>query len=395
MNKRILLLSIFFLIMHSLGFGQWQPCAGTAGLNVHCIAAGDSLLFAGTDNGVYFSADSGNTWTLRSNGITPDTVLALLIAGSHVFAGTNGGGIFSSINNGLSWQSSNNGISNAVIHCFTESGTKIFAGADEGAIFLSVDSGINWSLLNTGIVQTPVNALATKDTSVFAAHNFGISVSSDGGTTWTTTGITVTNFISFTVKDSEIYAGSGGDGIFYTADNFSTWDLHNNGMTELVITSMTTSATAVFAASAGNGVYVSTNHGANWTTWNTGLTDLVAQAVITSNGNAFAGTASAGIWRRGLGDVTSADENFISKGNELNLFPNPLHDNFTIELNAGNTVESEIKFLRIFNSCGEEVKKKIFQGRKCSLNVSDFEPGIYLIEVKSKESTVIKRVIKM
>src|SRR5690348_8843462 len=105
MNKKLL-----FLFMTCAGMSssdvhaQWQQCIGAAGQNIHCIAIKDSILFAGTDQGVFFSADTGNSWTLRGNGLTSDTVLSLLIASNYVLAGTQGGGIFHTVNDGLLWQ---------------------------------------------------------------------------------------------------------------------------------------------------------------------------------------------------------------------------------------------------------------------------------------------------
>src|SRR6185295_9084006 len=132
---------------------QWQPVPGTAMLKVNCLALKDSLAFAGTDNGVYYSADTGKSFSIRSSGITSDTVLALLLTDSMTFIGTKGGGVFRSFNHGLSWTAASAGITDSVIRCFSEMGERIFAGAQNGEIYSSDDWGSGWTLLNSGITQ--------------------------------------------------------------------------------------------------------------------------------------------------------------------------------------------------------------------------------------------------
>ena len=241
-----------------------------------------------------------------------------------------------------------------------------------------------------------MNALAGSGTEIFAAHNFGIFVSADSGTSWTTTGITVTNFISFAVHDSEIYAGSGGDGVFYTADNFVTWSINNNGMSNLIIESLVVSDSDVFAASSGNGVYVSTDHAANWATFNAGLTDLFVHALATGSGYVFAGTLSDGVWRRVITEVTSAEDNLTATGDELKIFPNPVSDNLTVESRMGGTAAaSEKKYLSICNSLGQKMIRKSFSAQKYSVNISGFPKGVYFIEVRTEKAVMKKIVVKM
>ncbi len=63
------------------------------------------ILLAGTDNGLYTSADSGLTWKAQSNGLSSMRVLSLYSPtqlSALVLAGTDTG-VFSSVNSGTSW----------------------------------------------------------------------------------------------------------------------------------------------------------------------------------------------------------------------------------------------------------------------------------------------------
>jgi hypothetical protein len=57
-------------------------------LNVQTFAVHGSSIFAGTSgNGVFFSTDSGESWTAINNGLTASNVSCLLVTGSNLFAG--------------------------------------------------------------------------------------------------------------------------------------------------------------------------------------------------------------------------------------------------------------------------------------------------------------------
>lgn len=375
--KLLLIFTFCFLICISGTHAQWQQCGGTAGLHVNCIAIKDSLLFAGTDNGIFFSDDTGSTWMPRNNGITADTVLALLISGNHVFAGTQGGGIFITADTGLTWQAANNGITDNITHCFTKLGARIFAGADSGEIFLSADTGLSWTLLNSGITQTPVNALTTGGSEIFAAHDFGIFVSADSGSSWTTTGITVTNFISLAAQDPEIYAGAGGDGVFYTPNNFAAWSMNNNGLSDLIIEALAVTDSAVFAGSDASGVFASLDHSASWSAFNTGLTDLNIRALAAGSGYIFAGTLSSGIWRRTLADIATTQEIIIPDDRTPQIFPNPFSTQLTFVLSS-----IEPTTIVIYDLTGQQI---LMQASTCSLtvNIEQFPRNIYFYELRN------------
>jgi hypothetical protein len=74
----------------------------------------------------------------------------------------------------------------------------------------------------------------------------------------------------------------------------------------------------------------------------------------------------------------------------LNIFPNPVSGNLIIV----TFYSSENKSLTLFNSLGERILKENFQEQKHLLNVSSLASGIYLIEVKTENSIITKRIVK-
>src|SRR5205085_2735141 len=67
--------------------------------DVFALAAGGTILFAGTTYGVYRSTDSGANWTLVSTDLPNTGVFALAVSGAQLFAGADYLGVLRSIDN--------------------------------------------------------------------------------------------------------------------------------------------------------------------------------------------------------------------------------------------------------------------------------------------------------
>jgi len=97
----------------------------------------------------------------------------LAVSGDNLFAGTYNGGVFLSTNGGASWTEVNTGLTNTNIWALVVSGTHLFAGTADG-VFLSTDNGTNWTPVNTGLTSTDVRSLVVKDGYLFAGTVFGV-----------------------------------------------------------------------------------------------------------------------------------------------------------------------------------------------------------------------------
>ncbi|NEV92647.1 T9SS type A sorting domain-containing protein [Psychroflexus sp. YR1-1] len=82
--------------------------------------------------------------------------------------------------------------------------------------------------------------------------------------------------------------------------------------------------------------------------------------------------------------VTLASESFTAT--EVRVYPNPVLNQFHIELPASAEVES----VKVFSTLGQEVKS--VQSR--SIDISDLRPGIYLTEIATTQGRLIKKIIK-
>ena len=72
----------------------------------------ETIYLAGTYNdGVFFSSNGGNNWSMVNNGLPANVVVNVMAtSGSNVFAGTSHGSVYMASINGGSWTAINSGL---------------------------------------------------------------------------------------------------------------------------------------------------------------------------------------------------------------------------------------------------------------------------------------------
>jgi ligand-binding sensor domain-containing protein len=101
---------------------------------------------------------------------------------------------------------------------------------------------------------------------------------------------------SLAISESNIFAGTDGDGIFMSTDNGENWNSMNAGLQSEVIHTIFIKGTTIFTGTE-TGASVSTNNGLTWDTIDSGLPDegvwsLAAMNTVPSDSTIFAGTWS-------------------------------------------------------------------------------------------------------
>jgi photosystem II stability/assembly factor-like uncharacterized protein len=109
-----------------------------------------------------------------------------------------------------------------------------------------------------------------------------------------------TNCLS--VSDSNIFAGTNGDGIYASTDDGINWTAYSNGLpnltivTSLAICPLNKTGNSNLFAGTNTGIYLSKNNGLNWTPFNNGLTNSEVLSLVVSDTNIFAGTNGKGVF---------------------------------------------------------------------------------------------------
>jgi photosystem II stability/assembly factor-like uncharacterized protein len=265
------------------------------------LVAGTKIYASPEGHGVYISNDTGKSWSLSSLQSSVNTIFS---SGKKIFVGTEGWrGIYVSTNEGETWSVANNGLTDIKISSFAFKDENIFAGTDNSGVFRSSNNGKSWSEINSGISGKIICRLSANSNFIFAGTWWGIDRSSDNGNSWNNIHNNLNTEVLLT-KDTYVFGVGGYKDLFISTDNGDSWK-DNNELKVKKINSMVFSDTDIFAGTRDKGIYRSSNNGLSWTQVNNGLPndyfkneilyyDILSLAVRGTN--IFAGIYNKGIY---------------------------------------------------------------------------------------------------
>jgi hypothetical protein len=285
---------------------------------------GDNII-AGTNTGIYVSSDFGITWT---NPLTAGTIYNLKLSGENIYAGSSNG-IYLSTNNGLNWiqtstMSSTSGffISNSTIYLVSYSNPnyRLFKSTNGGATLDTILNSTKYiysiALLNGNYLLSSTNpsygyisssdngatwlwpqssniyGLTSSGSNVYGGASDGFYRSTDGGQKWYYRNLSL-HVHSITVKDNFIFAGTNGQGVYYTTNEGTNWT--QTSLNNKVVYDLVSKDDYLLAGTSSSGVYYSTDNGSNWT--QSSMTTLTVRALCVSDSNVYAGTITGGVYK--------------------------------------------------------------------------------------------------
>jgi hypothetical protein len=236
----------------------------------------------------------------------------------------------------------------------------IYIGSASGGLWKTTDSGTSWVSLTDDLPSLAVGSVALDPTNpnvvyigtgegaynIDAVYGAGILKSTDGGTTWNTTGMSWTQSQSRAINKIVIHPTtpqtmwcatniwSGGGGVYRTPDGGASWTRYLSGDAKDIVLHPD-SANVLYAAigypwgGSSNGVYKSTDGGLTWTLRSSGLpagTSLGRMALSISRSNpqtVYAGisqTVSAGAGLLGVYRTTDAGGSWTLQSSTPNMY---------------------------------------------------------------------------
>ena len=329
------------------------------------VVDGDNLYVATSQRGVLISKDAGQTWTRTESGqngfASSNGVRDLAKAGNKIFAATTAG-LSVSEDEGATWTTftaTQMGLSrgadqlNAV---FATSDMIIVGTAASGALedsnrlAISTDGGQNWTTvsrnqngfsatINISSIYAIGNNIYVANAGFSQGNTGGLSISNDGGASWTTTAPEANGFANTTevqdvfVADGVIYAGTS-EGLSISTDGGQNWSTTNPTANDLTAREVE----AVFAhdgtiyASGGNNLFISTDNAASWTI-NTPENSGSIKKIRRDQGTLYLGDTFLGLAilnsSESLGDTGDVNaENRISGVDTRELIINNLTEDF-------------------------------------------------------------------
>ncbi|MBN2425407.1 MAG: T9SS type A sorting domain-containing protein [Calditrichaceae bacterium] len=381
MKKLTNLYSLFLTIPIILN-AQWIQTGLNPGIG-YCLYSNDTTIYAGTNEGVFYTNDIGDPWY----SIGPeDLILSLITAGNTLIAGSDAHGIWISSNMGEDWAHPA-GMDNKSIRAFCKNDSFIFAGTWGNGVFRSRDNGNSWQY--TGLDEQAVEALYATGDTIFAGGEYtdGVKVnfSFNNGNSWDYRFLPwpASRVYCLTYKDGKIFAGS--DGIYASTDMGDSWSLEygvtfdtSGNVTDWkIFKELMVYDNYLIAALLANSIWISSDNGKNWTDFNTGL-----MSDWTFEGLAVKGTD---LWalRSGFGNAYRRSVTELSTGiySERNNMPEDylLFQNYPNPFNSSTIIEYKIPdkgyvSLKIYDLLGHEIATLVNEVKS---------KGVYQISFKS------------
>jgi phage pi2 protein 07 len=257
---------------------QWKYSMLSVGANTSwngLACSRDGSIMSGTSSlntTTYVSADSGNSWQLRTNQVG-GTAVACSANGAKIVTAnsTVAGYIWTSVDYGMTWienVGSGSHIWRPVVSSWD--GNKLAAGVASGEyIYTSTDSGLTWTQ-RTGAGSHPwYGAASSSDGSVlyFTSPNDTIlAVSINSGATWTTYAKTYQDVACSSDGVKAIALTSGGSGhVYTTTDTGANWTQQSATMGDYRQVASSEDGIVLYAAMYGGYISSSTDSGITWT----------------------------------------------------------------------------------------------------------------------------------
>ncbi|HZV70792.1 MAG TPA: hypothetical protein VFG10_14655 [Saprospiraceae bacterium] len=180
-------LSCFLLLFISFSLNaQWVKTNGPEGISVTSFFDTGPVLLCGTNaQGVYKSADHGNTWSVSNQGLQNKWIQCFAKDSLYVYAGSFGEGVFRSSNNGTTWQPVNTGMQFEAVYSLLQAGGYLFAGTVRNGIFRSANHGLTWIHITENIMSEAfIKAMVYDSPRLMVEADNYIFYSNDLGETW-------------------------------------------------------------------------------------------------------------------------------------------------------------------------------------------------------------------
>ncbi len=275
-------------LFRSVDLGEtWSPVLCTNGYVIRDIAFQDSLIFMSTsDSGVYRSVDHGITWLPSLNGLASNECTSLAVVGNQVFVAI-AAGVYVTADGGINWTNVSSGLpTQYFVHDLATNGQQLFAATPVG-MYRTDDWGQSWQASNNGLAGYDIRSIAARDSNVIAgSQGDGVFFSADLGNTWSNVGFSISAIKDVSFYGDTLVVGKN-NGVFYSPDHGQTWAPSNTGMGFREITKLAVDDSTILAGTMG-GLYKSYQVPSNWSLKGLPALDVIAMGGF---GNVlFAGT---------------------------------------------------------------------------------------------------------
>lgn len=395
MNVILRLIVLLLCLGIQQAHSQWIETNGPD--SIRALVMDGTTLYAGTwCEGVFLSSNSGDSWELFRP--SSSACLSFAFTASDIYLG-DVNHIFYTSRGSTVWTPVICGDPSGVVYALAVRRDTVFAGTSHGGLFRIWHVGPSlYGSMRVGFKDTAVNALVFDGGTLYAGTQMGV-FSSTNDLNWTAlnSGLTTLDTRALAFKGPDLFAGTWGGGVFRSMDRGTNWTPVNSGLTNKEIQSFAVAGHNLFVGTSGEGgVFISADNGAHWT----GVSEVDTlnpwlhrpgwvHGLVVDDTYLYAGERNTGVWRRPLSEmVTPVERNREAFPSAFTLhqnYPNPFNPRTTIRFDLPR--QGDVR-LDIYDLLGRNVAKLVDEPREAGTHSVSFEAGglasgVYLYRLTS------------
>ena len=268
----------------------WSPLTNLtrAALAVVADAADPAVVYAATSVGTFKSTDTVSTWQLVQSEAGIDILVANPARPTTLFSANSS--LYRSTDAGTTWAALDNApVGIIALACDAVNPNVLYAGAtnDMTSIYKTSDAGNTWTKLIDLPLANSTFAIAASPSTIYAATNDGVMISRDAGATWavstpppvqTPFPVPADNVAVDPNHPNVAYANAGG--IYITTDSGATWTAAlGTRMNVQTIAVVSTLSIVFVGATPGQGAFVAK--------WSADGTQILYSTFLSGSSNDF------------------------------------------------------------------------------------------------------------
>lgn len=289
---------------------------------------GDTLMVVATSIGLYNSWDEGSQWSRDTIDIVDygaEVVQGLYAANGYRVISTFNG-LFETRSLRKGWSPIESVDNTKPFTVIAGEKDRIVAGVYGQGVYVSEDLGAGWVFKPADVFDGKAqNCSAVKGDTIVIGGSSGILISTNFGDNWKETNLPQpSSIVSLLFDGSSLIAVTATQGILKSSDLGQTWRRIDDLPSHLRLLDLLINE-GIYYAGTYEGVYISYNHGVNWYPVNTGLQRVVTSLGMNSD-KLFCGTFGMGVWSIAIGElnakpvITQQKQDFIITDQEKLTF---------------------------------------------------------------------------